>query len=1024
MKKKLFFGLSFFVIFSLYAEDRALQTRLFNEGIQRLENQNYLLAENLLSQYLADARKDDENRAEALLGFGVALLRNGKTDLAGDTLMELSSNYEGSSFANEGIYWRGICRYLQGDYLVAETLFTSFLEIEAVPEGLEGFNKNQIQRWDSFVYRGWSLYRSDKKAEAFASLQTGLENGLAVDLNFSLFSLFASLALELGENQYLLDKIQEGSYDLFSPLEQRQKNFYLAEATLSVEGSEAAYPLYLQVVQDDASWNESHVALAWKRIFNIEEERGDLSILNATALKMVSLVSYYSEELKPILLRMAAINLENNRLEDFFVISDNYLKANPYDFRMWVYHLEALGEGAPLPEQQILSIITAPRAEPYGDYLWIRRIHQLAKEEDWRECQKESERMLVLYPDSIFAWEVLYWASFSAMESGLYQEAKKILEENEKLNKEISKLKEARKENPLLHFENPAVKRLSVLKAYLQKTNKEYRGALASFSLLIEPYFLLEEVRERNPKQAREELQEEELQLIYNAALVAFQCEEYEVLRRARKHYLSLSSPKDDNSVLLLNYYYALSFISEKDYLKTMEILLPLEKALLNSGEIQFLHSWSLYYLGWASYREGAYNDSYDYFSRVRSGYPDFSLIVEVQKLLAWASVSAGDFKVGAEEFLKYAEFEKGETRDFALFQAGRSFNLAKEYAKGEEILFVLSTQQQSPYGDDALMELASGALAQEKYKEASDYYLSMQEKYPKSSELEESAFLAAESLYQGGDFAAAIDLYSDYKRAFPSGYNFQAALFRGAVASAKLKDYHGARFLYDSLYKKFPGGPYEAEAIIGLAEMATELEEWNVARTWYQLLQDKYELEAQSVQVASRLNSLFYRAQGKTNEVSALLVSVREGKEVQTRRGRQAVLELSDLYLNLYRTSENIETARGWLKSILNMEKISKADLLEANRLLGDDAFREGRHDEAVSYYLDAATLSADDTEIGTLLYKATQVALEKGANEDALKIYDVLLERVPKSSWAEKILDLPGFKRIYENREVKNEE
>lgn len=1027
-QKRIFpFFFIFLFGFSLFAQIQP-DRNFYKEGIRRLQEKDYALAQSLLSEYI----KNPPNPfflPECYLGLGIAQLCLGQEKIAYTLFLELDRKFK-NSFANScGLFWRGVCCFNEKEYKKAIELLEEYLNFEFEKADIENsFLDLAEQRNRAFLYLMWSYYKDNQKDFAYKNGVRAMNEGTSPDFDFSFFSLFASLLRERGEIKFLSTILKSCDATKWSEREQLYCKLYQAEVQLLLQGEHSALPLFIEMVEPndlDKIKFDSLFIYCYQRIFLIYESLKEYDIMAELALffhqraKENQLKKYAREWM----LRCVAMYLQRRLPNEVLRFTDLLLQEDSFDCEAWYFRILARSqleedpqvvsflEALPESVKNQLLALNDGEALPSGDLLLIQLAQELAEQKEWEKSVTSADSLLKNYPDSSFFLQALYLRSYGMAKKEYFQKALICLQEEQSYQSLQYLFKEAIL-NPC--FDESSFKKemnerrekglisLFFLEAYLLRKTKKGGEALALYDFLLQYY-------------QKKKIDFSRKRLFFLAGLTAFQQKDFKKIQQYQELLLKSESQLEEKDRLLLSYFEALSYIAQKEYRNALEVFDQMDFEDFKKNQMEEILPWFFYHKGWAYYGFGEYEKAEKEFDLILKEFPDFERKKEVCKLAGRSAFSSQHYHSAAAFFSEAVKdsVDEKESEENRLLQ-GRALILAGEIGEGQLLLKQLAESENSFWGDYAFMELAFSFYKEREFIKAGEIYLQLTQKFGKSGYAEKALFLAGESYFVGKEFLKAIEIYSLYQKQYPKRLNVEVVYYRKAFSLMQLNKMNEASFQFQQLLEKFPASPYEPQILIHLAEMAASQGKWEKASSWYRELQRRFSPEAKATNAAYKLNSLFYQQQEKSSKENELLILIQENGPAR-RRGREAALQLSDLYLTLYRSEENCKNAVVWLEAIASLSAEHPADAVQAVLLLAKEAKRTGEYEKAMDYYRKLLSWKPSKEMAAQFLFSAILCDLEAGGGEEALSLYSLLKKDYPQSKWLKKAEQLPEWQRLF---------
>jgi TolA-binding protein len=313
----------------------------------------------------------------------------------------------------------------------------------------------------------------------------------------------------------------------------------------------------------------------------------------------------------------------------------------------------------------------------------------------------------------------------------------------------------------------------------------------------------------------------------------------------------------------------------------------------------------------------------------------------------------------------------------------------------------------QSEFADDSMFEFASLAAEQGQVDEAAAAYSFLHRRFPDSPLAEESLYKRAELFSEAKRWKEARDAFYEYRTRFPKGRLVDAALYWGGVAADELGESFGAVLHWERLAEEYKSSPFRADALRRTAEAYAKRGDYAKAIALLSDLYKEYPEEAQVYATADRLEELRYLQRGAGEREAALSSIIGREGGARTAKGREAMLELAQLYI--YEGSSRLELAPPMLDAVT--VKQEPASAARAQYLLGEYYFRKRELAAASQVFLTAAAMNPADADgTAAALYRAAESLSLAGRTADAREVVARLERYFPGSQWtaeARKLLE-----------------
>ncbi len=462
----------------------------------------------------------------------------------------------------------------------------------------------------------------------------------------------------------------------------------------------------------------------------------------------------------------------------------------------------------------------------------------------------------------------------------------------------------------------------------------------------------------------------------------------------------------DPYAYLLASYLRGLAEIGRKQYAAALAALSPITRQGAEKAGLGAIFPYSLYYQAWAQYRLAQLQPARQKAASLAEGLPTHALFPEALYLAGWCAFSMEDFRAAAAYFGRLAKLE-GETGTRALFLQAKSLaNLGDKQMAAEAFRTLYTVRPQSPFADDSMFEFAGLAAEQGRTEEAAAAYSFLYRRFPESPLAEEAMYKRAELYSAAKSWKQAGDAFYEYRTGFPKGRLVDAALYWGGIAAEELGESFGAVLHWERLAEQYKGSPFRADALRRTAEAYAKRGDYAKAIALLTTLYQEYPEEAKVHATADRLEELRYLQQGAGEREAALSSVIGREGGARTAKGREAMLELAQLYI--YEGSKRLELAPPMLDAVtLKQEPASAA---RAQYLLGEYYYRKGELAGASQAFLTAAAMNpADADRTAASLYRAAEMRTWRAARPTCARwprAWNVF-SRLPVDREARKLLE-----------------
>jgi len=929
------------------------ETQLFSEAESYYRAGNYLLAIDTYGELIQRYPLSDRV-ADAQYRRGVSFFRLGRFREALAVFEDVEKLYRTTRFFDYIYFWRGVAHFRLEEYAEAGQALRVFLSLREDPELTP----------QAYLYKGQAEIAVEDFRSAARDLQTLVEFYPGSEPGRHGILLLAYSYLQ--EGRY--GEIEElaASTDVESLPETRRSLFllYTAEAYWKNERLAEAEALYDQLRASE----HGIAAVAYRRLFMIAAADNDLSRMESLIRQAESQFAGTPEVLEDLWVQ---VGVESYR-QDKSDLSEYFLN------KVWsLPDKDTLGETVPLYLAEIsIGKNDIPRAaavleeylaenEKTADLTLLKLGDVRLLEGDYSAAEQVYARYIEEHPDSSRLEDASYLLAYTRFRMGELGQA---------LELAARRLQETT--DPLLRAD------LYRLVIVLHRRRGEQREAAARLREFIDLY-------------------PEDLKARIDLLKILFALEDYPAIvsetNRMRRELIDLEQ-RDLYVYLLSNYLRGLAEISGKRYASALEALNRVSEESSEQAGLASIWPYTLYYQGWAYYRQNNYESARTRIVRLLETEPSHSLLPESLFLAGWTSFSLGDYHAAAAYFARLAKMDKGES-DKAAFLQARSLTNLRELEPAAVLFRTHYTgRPDSPFADDALFEHAAILAELGRVMEAAAVYAKLARSYPGSPLAEEALFKRGEVYSTGAEYEKAKDAYYEYRMRFPRGRLIDASLYWGGLAAYQLGERFGAVLHWERLLENFPMSPFRPDALRRSAEVYAERGDQRKAIELYTKLADEYPEEARVYGVAQRIDELRYLLRGLTDREAALSSIIGKEGGAGTAKGREAMIELSRLYV--YEGSKNMELAFEMLQDVV--EKGEPVSASQAQFLIGEYYYRKADPVRAAREFLKAGNLNPDDPDqLAASIYRAAEMMSLAGKRADVRELVGRLEKYFPDSQW-----------------------
>ena len=943
----------------------ATESELYSEAESYYRAGNFLLALDTYAEFIRTYPLSDRV-ADAQYRRGVSQFRLGRLREALATFDEIERRYRSTRFFDYIYFWRGVAHFRLRSYPQAEQALSVFLRAVTDPELTP----------QAYLY----------KAQSEIALRDF--RGAAADLGALLEGYAGSESARYGLVLLMYAYLQEGRYQEIEELagsgaretlgEQRRDLFdlYTAEALWNDGREDEAEGIFDRL----RSAEQQVASVAYRRLFMAAAQRGDLTRMEALVRQAESQFAGAPEALEDLWIQVGVESYQQGKvdLSEYF-LNKVWSLPNKGQMRETVplYLAELSIQRGNLNQAAAVLEEYLSENPKNADLSQIKLGDVRLLQGDYESAERIYSGYLEDHPDSAMYGEGLYLLAYSQFRKGDLASALALAEDQ------------------LQRTSDPDQRELRADWYKLAVVVHRRRGETARAAALLGEY---------------SDLYPEDLDARIDSLKLLFMLKDYEKVvsetNRLRQEFPDLGD-QDPYVYLLSNYLRGLSEIGRKRYASALEALNRLDRAATERAGLGAIWPYTLYYQGWAHYRNGEYQAARDRVNLLMQTEPSHPLFPEALFLAGWTSFSLADYRSSSQYFARLAKMNTPESDKSAFLQARSLINLRDLDTAAILLRTHYTTRPGSPFADDALFEYAGIQAQLGKTQEAADAYARLAASYPQSPLAEESLYKRGEVYSAGGLYQQAKDSFYEYRNRFPRGKLVDAALYWGGLAAYELGENFGAVLHWERLLETFPLSPFRPDALRRTAEVYAERGDQKKAIELYTLLIEEYPEEAAVYNTAQRIDELRYSLQGLSDREAVLSSIIGAEGGAKTAKGREAMIELARLYI--YEGSRRMDMALEMLQKVVDRGEPVTAS--QAQFLIGEYYYRRSEPVQAAREFLKAGYLNPDDADqMAASIFRAAEMMYLAGNMTDVRELVGRLEQHFPGSPWtgeAKKLLE-----------------
>jgi TolA-binding protein len=454
-------------------------------------------------------------------------------------------------------------------------------------------------------------------------------------------------------------------------------------------------------------------------------------------------------------------------------------------------------------------------------------------------------------------------------------------------------------------------------------------------------------------------------------------------------------------------YQYGLALVSLGRYAEASRILAELETL----GEIEEkLLPYARFYRALSIFRlDGSrWAESRNLWDRIVRENPEHSLAAQSIFWSGWMSLRGSDFGAAESAFRRHATHPQAQDR------SGSRYYLAKALigqGKGEEALSTLDNLAKSSpptiWSPNALYDRAEIFQNRQNWDQALREYASLHQRFPESPLASEGLLQRAQLLMNLERWPQAKAAYRDFRQAHPDSDFADMSFFQQALASKNAGEDFEAILILTDLIDRFPDSNYRGSALWEVAGLYEKQKNYLVARDYFKDLTEAFPSLAQSLGVEAKLRTIDLLIAGFSEEEAQLQVAVALGERTATAEGRQAMIDLSRLYI--FGQGDRLDTAKSLLEEVLDSGEQDRVLIPQAQYLLGEYWYRQGELLEAGNAFYATVQMRPQDQDLSAqALLRAAEMIYLAGNPSQARTLIAALQQNFPDTIWAQQGAEL----------------
>lgn len=426
-------------------------------------------------------------------------------------------------------------------------------------------------------------------------------------------------------------------------------------------------------------------------------------------------------------------------------------------------------------------------------------------------------------------------------------------------------------------------------------------------------------------------------------------------------------------------------------------------KSIASSGVSVQYKQFAQFYLGYAQYRQGKYEQAYSSLLKFQSDNPMHQLAFAARMTAARAAVQNENYSQAfplADEAIRTAPSEQSK-QEAVLLSAG-IYADAKKY---DDALSKLAsyTQLHTDFGIQCRSQTAQIYVQKQDYKSADAVYASIASEKSQNQLVEESSYKRGELAYTTERYVDAIPLFESYRSSYPQGKFYDAALYFTADSLVRTGSNDRAILMYTQLIKSSSESTYRYGAEKNLVTLYEAAGDYDNALSLAQSVLGEYGEQARIDGIADKMKELKSLGKGEDSQIVRKRAEYEAAGGNRTAKGRALGTELAELYAS---SPSSQKQALSFAEQLFAEQKKNIADessfAARTAMILGSQYRMQNGNKTAANYYLSAAEyfrMNSDSGNAARALYGAVESFDAAGLYGDSKETAKTLAKLYPDS-------------------------
>ncbi len=384
------------------------------------------------------------------------------------------------------------------------------------------------------------------------------------------------------------------------------------------------------------------------------------------------------------------------------------------------------------------------------------------------------------------------------------------------------------------------------------------------------------------------------------------------------------------------------------------------------------------------------------------------------QKAISYGFVGRPQRKI--EELKKFLQqFPHSKLTDDALYQLGSQYLNDEKYTAAVNTFNRLLTQfPDSPYGPVAMLKTGLAYYNQNKNEQAKTVFRNLITKHPHTPEAHEAAQYLKSIYIDENNPDAYVAFISKIPGFQVKTSGIEKDLFQAAEEKYFDRNWDAARESFETYLKKFPQGMYRTEALHYLAKIALRNNDEAKAVNLYKQLLDgdneKYKTEA------LRYLALTYLKNNQPDKAETYLKQLEQAAQTDD----DNLFAVSNL-MKIYQDKNDEEQAKTYAGKVLQNPKHDDVMATRAKLILARYALKHGDENRAKELYAEVLPGLSGKDAAEALYYKAYFLSKEGQPDASNKVILKITKEYPEYKYWGAKALVLMA-RNLYAKKDVFN--